>query len=204
MKNQESSNLVHMMLFTVATVLLVSSCGGSTSSAIAPPWLPPSCYFYIADVELPEMITEGQPLELQLTVNLPDGDAWTSRTEQDLARKMVAVSVDVDSLDEAADLYRVELGPIRIPWPGRQWDVSDLNQPPFIELQWDFPGDLQVHGSYVDGRDFEGSLLLPVGTYELYIWSGDPPVGSVDIHDWGQLNYVHFGSFEVVPAGSGA
>jgi len=200
MKKRKLLGITHAILLIVVTVLFVISCGGSSSSAVAPPWLPPSCYFYIAGVELPETITEGQALEFQLTVNLPDGEAWTNRTEQDLARNMIAVSVDVDSVDETANLYRVELGPIRVPWPGRQWDVSDLNQPPFIELPWDFPGDLQVHGSYVDGRDFEGCPLLPAGTYELYVWSGDPPVGSVDIHDWGQLNYVYFGSFEVVPA----
>jgi hypothetical protein len=70
---------------------------------------------------------------------------------------------------------------------------QDVQQPPYVELTMHFP-DTE------DGNYMIGSEPLAVGTYEVLIYSGDPPAGSWLIDGQGSGRWVSWGTFEVVPA----
>jgi len=168
------------------------SCGGGHDTKVRI-WDPPGGYLYIEDVMYPETLEEGQPLGLRFTVNLPDDEEWTRTAE--FFRGRLNMRIDVDVIDGDSAQYRLEFSGIGIPWPGERWGPGNLNQPPFQQFVWRFPEDFQVYGRYADGEHFDGVPVLPVGIYDVWVLTGDPPVGSLDY--W---PLAYFGSFEVVPA----
>ena len=189
-----------LILFCAATVSpMGNSCGRRDPElSIRPPLL---AHFHIESVLFSETLLEGQPLELTFCVKLPDDEAWISAANKEKDRGLMHMTVRIRSLDEEDGLYRLDLSQIPIPWPSQEWELSDLNSPPFTDFEWRFPDDFQVSGLYANGEQFEGNPLLPIGTYELYIITGEPPVGS-NSYDVGGFYSIYFGTFEVVPAES--
>ena len=184
-----------VVVFTLFAAYL-TACGGGTSNG--PGRIPFQLYgmLCVEDVAIPETLSEGLPLELQITVNMPDDQGWIGRAENERGRKVVFIDVDV--INEETSQYRIRFHGIRFVWPDEPSEWNAINSPPYTHFVWHFPEDFRVQGRYADGEHFDGAPLLEPGTYEVWMLSGNPPIGSLD--DWSQ---ELFGSFEVVPAEDG-